>query len=329
MKQLFPPEIIEYSAENYFSRGGKTTSIIYLTVLLALVAGIIITPFIEIDVTTQSRGIVKSSIENNCLQAAVYGEIDAVYLYENKFVSVGDTLIVISTNKLKEQIETYKRNLSENVTFIQDINAILNYHSEKIKTPKYLSEYNEYITQLTEQQLQTEMLLHEKRVSDQLFEKKVETEMDHLKAVNNYNISVKREKLIHDQFHKKWQAEFSRLENENKDLSSSLSQLSVDQQQYVIKAPISGTIIQYAGLMRGNFIVPNQIIAKISAISDLLVECYVSPDDIGYLQIGTKVRFQFDAYNYNQWGLANGEIVEISSDILYENDQSVLRYAVL
>ena len=173
------------------------------------------------------------------------------------------------------------------------------------------------------------MLLHEKRVSDQLFEKKVETEMDHLKAVNNYNISVKREKLIHDQFHKKWQAEFSRLENENKDLSSSLSQLSVDQQQYVIKAPISGTIIQYAGLMRGNFIVPNQIIAKISAISDLLVECYVSPDDIGYLQIGTKVRFQFDAYNYNQWGLANGEIVEISSDILYENDQSVLRYAVL
>ncbi len=195
MKQLFPPEIIEYSAESYFSRGGKTTSIIYLTVLLALVVGIIITPFIKIDVTTQSRGIVKSSIENNSLQAAVYGEIDAVYLYENKFVSVGDTLVVISTNKLKEQMESYKRNLFENATFIRDINAILNYHSGKIKTPKYLSEYNEYITQLREQQLQTEMLLHEKRVSDQLFEKKVETEMDHLKAENNYNISVKLESL--------------------------------------------------------------------------------------------------------------------------------------
>ena len=97
MKQLFPPEIIEYSAENYFSRGGKTTSIIYLTVLLALVAGIIITPFIEIDVTTQSRGIVKSSIENNCLRAAVYGEIDAVCFM--KTICFSETLIVTKKNE--------------------------------------------------------------------------------------------------------------------------------------------------------------------------------------------------------------------------------------
>jgi membrane fusion protein, peptide pheromone/bacteriocin exporter len=325
MKQLFPPEIIEYTAESHFARHGKATGIIYVTVLLALVAGIAATPFIKVDVTTQSRGIVKSSIENNQLQAAVYGEIESINLAENKSVTVGDTLVIISTHKLQEQKVSYQRNLAENSAFKEDIKAILNYRPDKLVTPKYMSEYNEYNTQLKEQQLQTEMLLHEKEVSDQLYEKKVETEMDHLKAVNSYNISVRREKLIHDQFHKKWQAELSRLEIENKDLGSTISQLSSDQQQYVITAPISGTIIQYAGLMKGNFIVPNQVIAQISPTSDLLVECYVSPADIGYLQIGTKARFQFDAFNYNQWGLAGGKIVEISSDLVSVNDQPVFK----
>jgi len=325
MTQIFPPEIIEYTAESHFAKQGKSTRVIYVAVLLALVGFIAITPFVNVDVTTQSRGIVKSATENNQLQAAVYGEIEAVKLAENKNVTAGDTLVVISTHKLQEQKVSYQRNLSENTAFKEDIKAILNYRSEKLVTPKYMSEYNEYNTQLKEQQLQTEMLLHEKEVSDQLFEKKVETEMDHLKAVNSYNISVRREKLIHDQFHKKWQAELSRLEIENKDLGSTISQLSTDQQQYVITAPISGTIIQYAGLMKGNFIVPNQVIAQISPISDLLVECYVSPADIGYLQVGTKARFQFDAFNYNQWGLAGGEIVEISSDLISVNEQPVFK----
>jgi multidrug resistance efflux pump len=325
MKQLFPPEIIEYTAESHFARHGKATGIIYVTVLLALVACIAVTPFIKVDVTTQSRGIVKSFIENNQLQAAVYGEIEAVNLAENKNVTVGDTLVVISTHKLQEQKESYQRNLAENSAFKEDIKAILIYRPDKLVTPKYMSEYNEYNTQLKEQQLQTEMLLHEKEVSDQLYEKKVETEMEHLKAVNSYNISVRREKLIHDQFHKKWQAEYSRLEIENRDLGSTISQLSTDQQQYVITAPISGTIIQYAGLLKGNFIVPNQVIAQISPTSDLLVECYVSPADIGYLQIGTRARFQFDAFNYNQWGLADGKIVEISSDLISVNEQPVFK----
>ncbi|HPS11741.1 MAG TPA: hypothetical protein PLB87_00605 [Prolixibacteraceae bacterium] len=80
MRQLFPPDIIEYTAESHFARHGKSTQIIYVTVLLALVAGIAVTPFVKVDVTTQSRGIVKSSIENNQLQAAVFDVIETIGL---------------------------------------------------------------------------------------------------------------------------------------------------------------------------------------------------------------------------------------------------------
>ena len=323
--QLFPPEIIDFSAESYFNKYNKSTGVIYLGVLLVLLAAIVALPFIKVEVTTQSRGVIKTETENNQLMSMVYGEISGVFISENMKVSRGDTLVIINARKLEEQVAAYQRNIDENLAFKKDIQTILNYRSEKIKTPKYFSQYNEYATQLKEQQLQTELLKHEKEVSDQLYAKKVETEMDHLKVVNDYNISVRREKLIHDQFHKSLQAELSRLEIENKDLASSISQLKDEQNQYVITAPVSGTIIQYSGLTKGNFIMLNQVIAQISPTSDLLVECYVSPTDIGYLDVGTNARFQFDAFNYNQWGLAKGKIVEISSDLIAVNGQSVFK----
>lgn len=325
MKQLFPPEIIEYSVESYFAKQSKSTSLIYTAVLLAILVSIAVTPFIKIDVTSQSRGIIKSTTENNQLVAMIYGEIEEVFLTENKNVIVGDTLVVVSARKLQQKVDQCQRKESENMAFKEDIVSILNCSSQKLKTPKYFSEYNEYSTQLIEQQLQTEQLKHEKEVSDQLFDKNVETEMDHLKAVNSYNISIRREKLIHDQFFKKLEAELSRLEIENKDLNSDIAQLSEEKKQYVITAPISGTIIQYSGLLKGNFIIPNQVIALISPTSNLLVESYVSPSDIGYLHVGTKARFQIDAFNYNQWGLADGIITEISSDLISINEQSVFK----
>src|SRR5574344_388220 len=325
MKQLFPPEIIEFTNENYFYKFSKTSQVIYISVLVALLAAVVALPFIKVEVTTQSRGVIKSETENNQLMAMVYGEVERISISENKNVAKGDTLVIINARKLQEQVAAYERNRNENLAFKEDIQTILNYSPEKIKTPKYISQYNEYATQLKEQQLQTELLRHEKEISDQLYAKKVETEMDHLKAVNSYEISVRREKLIHDQFHKNLQAELSRLEIENKDLASSISQLKEEQNQYVVTAPVSGTIIQYSGLSKGNFIMPSQVIAQISPTSGLLVECYVSPTDIGYLNVGTMARFQLDAFNYNQWGLVKGKIEEISSDLIAVNDQPVFK----
>jgi hypothetical protein len=65
MNQLFPPEIIEYTAESHFSRHGKTPQILYVKVLLALVAAIGATPFIKVDVTAQSY-IYKSNVQFVC-----------------------------------------------------------------------------------------------------------------------------------------------------------------------------------------------------------------------------------------------------------------------
>ena len=60
-------------------------------------------------------------------------------------------------------------------------------------------------------------------------------------------------------------------------------------------------------------------LGEISPDSGLIAETYVAPKDIGLLKIGTKARFQIDAYNYNEWGMATGKITSISSDIFMQN----------
>jgi hypothetical protein len=47
--------------------------------------------------------------------------------------------------------------------------------------------------------------------------------------------------------------------------------------------------------------------------------CFVKPADIGLIHENQQVRIQVDAFNYNEWGMLQGEIVDISDDMIVEN----------
>lgn len=64
---------------------------------------------------------------------------------------------------------------------------------------------------------------------------------------------------------------------------------------------------------------------EISPDTNLLVECFISPQDIGLLKLNNQANFQIDAYNYNQWGLATGEIIDIGKDIEFIENASVFK----
>lgn len=323
--QIFPPEIIEHTAEAHFVKGNKPTHIIYIIVLLAIVTALVLTPFIKIDVTVQSRGIIRSKYENNSVQAAVYGEIEKINIQNNQTVSAGDTLIVLNTKKQDEQIKHIERNVTENKQFIFDIEAIVNYQSELIQTSKYKGEYNSYLAQINEQKLQTIYLKNEKKTAEHLLAKDVCSKKEYLEAKNNYEASITREQVIHDQFHSKLLTATAELKLQNRELISQKEQICKEKEMYVITAPTTGTIIQHQGAQIGSFIAPGQTIAEISPNSELIVECYISPADIGYFSKGMDVSFQLDAFNYNQWGMAHGKVLSISEDIITVNEQPVFR----
>ena len=104
MKQLFPPEIIQNSAENFYFRQQTTSKVVYLILLLMLILFLILLPIIKVDITSQNNGVIRSRFDDNIIQSGVYGEVTRAKISENLTVKQGDTILVINTQKTDEQI---------------------------------------------------------------------------------------------------------------------------------------------------------------------------------------------------------------------------------
>lgn len=65
----------------------------------------------------------------------------------------------------------------------------------------------------------------------------------------------------------------------------------------------------------GSYLNAGQPIAQISPDHDLVVETAVSPDDNGLIKKNQQVIFQLDAFNYHQWGMLSGSVVDIDRNV--------------
>ena len=324
MKQLFPAGIIENTIQTHWTKRHSKSKIIYFIIIAGLVSVLVSLPFVYVDVSTQSRGTVRSVNENNSIQSAIYGEVTRIGLFENKSVHAGDTLIWLRADELDEQINRLFEKQIENGTFIHDIDRLVN-GSLSAVTPKYRTEAAQYRAKLVEQDITLSQAQNEYAMSKELYEKGVEAKYDYQQAESRYKTARSQKALVRQQQINNWQAERTRLEYENKDLNSELLQLQKRKTQYIITAPVSGNIVQYNGIQTGNFIQAGQSVAQITASDTLLIECYISPMDIGYIEKGQKVQVQADAYNYQQWGLLSGEVTEVLPDIVEINNQPCFR----
>lgn len=281
-------------------------------------------PFINISVTTQSRGIIRSKKENNSISSAYAGRIELINLQENQSVYVGDTLIVLNTSGIDEEIEWYDKQISKNTLYIRELQKLLN-GGKNLKTRLYQSNYLEFQTNARKYEHDLNNARKEFLVHQRLNDQKVIPEMEFEKKKYRYEQASNAYMAFKRQSSLQWQNELERLRLQKQEDQSKIERLKKEKQQYIITSPITGVITQCSGLRRGNFLVPNQTVARISPNQDLLVECYLSPADIGFIRDSMNVRFQFDAFNYNQWGLGAGKVMDISNDIITRNEQPVFK----
>ncbi len=314
-KQIFPPEILNNTTEVYHTKIHTRSKVIYwiiLCLILVLFASLIL---VKVDITMQSRGIVRSPMDNIVIQSGVYGEIIHYTLSENKTVKKGDTLLILRDEKLSEKQDLYRKKITKNLDFIADIDLLL--HKKKpTHSFKYISEYNRYIAKIKGLQTTVNYNKQQLDIDTELKNKNVISTFEYLKTKNSYNNAIEQLDYLKKEFYNIWQTEHTNLLLENKELTSSIHQIEEEKQQYIITAPVSGKLLQVAGYNTGNFIVPAQQIAVISNNDSLIAECYVSPSDIAYIHLKQHVNFQFDAFNYREWGMLKGSVKEILHDVI-------------
>lgn len=325
MDPVFPPEIINMSVENHFSRFSRKSRLIYTIVLLMLCAVVVSLFLIRTEITVQSRGILRSAKETVTLVSPIVAKVIKTSLKENQWVSVGDTLVWFDMKKIEERIIHIENLINENEIYLSDIDRMLkNKHSDLISN-LFCSVHASYRQKLTEFdlniQIQEKLYLRTKKLFDKQVIPIVKIEetkfmLDKIKEEQkNFIQSSKNE----------WENLSVRYQLENKKYRNELKNLRTEKKNFLITAPISGHITQYSGIKPGSFVTTGENIAEISPDGQILAEQMVSPKDIGYLKSGMPVLFQVDAYNYNQWGLATGKITEISNEVYVINNQPFFR----
>ncbi|MEM9528750.1 MAG: HlyD family efflux transporter periplasmic adaptor subunit [Bacteroidota bacterium] len=324
---LFPFALVAGNVEGLQARHGNRSSWIYLVVVLALLAAAAATPFIEVAVGSRSRGILRPSLSHTPVTAAVSGKVLMSRLQDNATVGIGDTLLVISNAELVPDLAVLERQITEQHRLLADL-EILNRALDDyplLQSAVYQRDYQDYHQRREEAKLKIAHATRQFERQQKLFATRTIARMEFEQAEYELQLAQKQLALIEDRQSHLWSQERQRVARELLEVHSRQKRLEQQATNYLLTAPVAGSLTETGGLSPGSFVAAGQSLAVISPDGDLHVEAFVNPSDIGLLREGMSVQVQLDAFNHHQWGLARATVADIAQDVSERDGQTVFR----
>ena len=304
----------------------KTKSIsIYLVIILAILIFLALLPVIKIDISSQSRGIVRSTTDNVPLTSLINGKVTFVHLKNNDVVQKGDTLVQLTQENLDTEKATNQEVSSTFQDQVHDLSLVVCGKGNNLKTAALQQEWFSSVNKKEELQSKITQAKIGYDRNKQLYDKGVIARAEFEKYSFDYTYARQALSGFEKNQRSVWQNKKIELEEQLKNLNGTLQKITVESNNYVITAPLSGTIENFSGIQTGSFLNASQPIATISAVDQLIVESTVSPNDIGMIKKNQKVKFQIDAFNYNQWGLLEGKVIDIDRNITIQGEQAFFK----
>lgn len=285
-------------------------------------------PFLKVDVVSTARGIIKPNKERVDISLINSGQVLFSSLVNNKIVAIGDTLLILNDQGIDQKLNLSAFQTHETLSYINDLTLLLKQKTVRLaelSSPRYQKVYLQYHQKLRELQIRFQKIKRDFERYKLLYEKGVIARAEYDNYKFEFDLAVSEIVQHRKRQQNSWQADLSQYNNTLKELHTSKEQLVENRSRFVITAPVSGTLFSINHLEAGSFITAGTVLAQISPDTDLLVECYVSPADIGLIKEQDHTNFQIDAYNYNQWGLASGHVIEVGKDIEFLENESVFK----
>jgi multidrug resistance efflux pump len=311
--------------ENLTAKNKTNSKNIYFVVVVAIILVLALLPIIKIDISSQSRGIIKSYKENVPLATIVSGKIVWLQLKNNQSVTKGDTLLKISTQALETDKEIQDTLSNATSLLLQDISNVLKGKNNQLLTSIVREDYYKYATRRSELQSKVSQAQINFNRNKILFDKGVIAKMEYEKYLFELRFANQALASYDKNQKSNWENQKRELQDKVKNLKGNIEKIDVETNNYYLLAPESGTIENFNGLQVGSFLNASQPIATISPNDNLIVESTVLPNDIGLIKKNQLVKFQIDAFNYNQWGLLSGKVVEIDKNITLKDNQAFFK----
>ncbi|MGC4129430.1 MAG: HlyD family efflux transporter periplasmic adaptor subunit [Bergeyella sp.] len=303
---------------------------IYLGIVLFLLFAVVLLPLITIPISSSSRGVIRSVAENTQITAVVSGKVIKTGLEKNnQTITQGDTLLVVTAEQLDTQKQLQSSQSADYNAQLQDLNRLTKGQYGGLQTGQYQRELSAMQEKIAQVQSQLSLAKKDLGRADLLYSQGVIPKAEYDKFYHDHQGLVMQIGSIREQQLAQWQAQKRETERQIRSLGSEITRISQEQKNYIVTAPISGRLVNFSGVQKGNFIIQGQNIGEISPEESLVAECMVLPKDIGFIKTGQKVKVQIDTYNYNQWGLLDGTVKEIDRNITVNQQTGEAYFRVL
>lgn len=321
-----------YSAETisgtsivYRSQISRSSQLIYQVTVLVVLGVFAALPFIKTPISVKGNGMFQSSLEKTELTIPVNGRLIQYKLSDNKKLTQGDVLLVIDGGLPQQQSALVQNRAGQLNQFLQDIHMLLAFNtldktnSPSLQTGQYNASWQQFVQELENAAITKRQAENTFSRYNRLYQNKALTESEYEKYKYEAEQANSAYLMVRTKYKTQWQTEANGFRNELRQLNGQQAELSEQKKQYILRAPVSGSVQNLTGVQNGAYVFANQKIGEISPDASLTAFCYIKPADIGLIKKGQEVRFQIDAYNYNQWGSALGKVVDISDDIIILN----------
>jgi len=323
--ELIPSNLSDYTLESYLIKISTRSRIIYLIIILFVAGCISVLPFIYVDVSVQARGFIQSDIEKQKIITPFHGKISYSHIRNGVKVEKGDTLLIIDSETIRAQKAAFENRLAENESAISDLEKLNTIDNPEIilddsffRTDRYFIEYSNMlklrnIEYQTYQRIKAEhdrnkVLYETKLIPDSEFEKSLfsfKSEEENLSRIITYHKTL-------------WHSDLMQRRNDSNTLNAEIQHCEEELNNRILIAPVEGEIIQSMDIQKGTIVGQNQAVAEISPEGELIATCFINPGDIGLLNRSQRVRIMIDALHYNEWGLLDASITEISDDMIVD-----------
>ena len=315
----------EDTVESLWLKRSTKSHIIYIVVLAAILVAGVLCFYIKVPITVQASGIIRPLSERTEIKPAVSGRLTEINVKEGDFVNIGDTLFKIDSDKVSLSIEEIAIEIEKQKEYVSDLNVLLNRSRGGISSTLYRSQNASYRNKLSELEARASTAKKSHTRSTELYKKSVIALAEMEKEEQSYTTIKNEITLFSSEQKAKWEDDLNRYQISIRELDNRLEQFKKDITFYAVLSPVEGTVEQFSGTYTGSFVTAGNSLAIISPDTDLQVESYIHPKDIGYIRMSDMARIQVDAFPYTEWGMLNGRTVEISDDYLLVNDSPMFR----
>jgi len=308
---------------------GAQSRIIYIAVTAGLFGLLTVLPFIHFTLSSQAPGTLRPLAEKTEVRPLVAGTITQLRAKENQTVRKGDTLLVLQSGAMEAQLSLNAKQQAEKLAFVADLKQLTGGTTAPtggLRTQLYGQQAAQFHYQLQELRNQLQKSARDLATTQRLYAEKVIARIEFEDKTFAHRKLLDEARVLAETQRSQWQTDLNTHRAALAELRGRQQQLRQESRLYAITAPVAGTVQQLAGKYAGSYVQAGELLGTISPDGDLLAECYVSPKDIGFMRVGMPVRFQIDAFDYNQWGVVEGQVTDIAPDfVLLKEQQPVFK----